>query len=61
MLLPNNTTGIIDNLTYYYNGNKLIGVNDAVTTNNQGDFIDNVFGLAAGGNLEAPTFNLPQM
>ena len=40
---PNNTPGAIDDLSYYYKGNQLIGVNDAVTNNNIGDFYDNGF------------------
>jgi RHS repeat-associated protein len=41
MKSPNNSLGLIDQLTYYYKGNQLIGVNDLVTTNNSGDFLDN--------------------
>ncbi len=40
---PNYAVGIIDNLAYYYKGNKLIGVNDKVTSSNFGDFSDNGF------------------
>ena len=39
--LSNWNTDIIDNLTYYYNGNQLIAVDDAVLTNNGYDFYDN--------------------
>lgn len=41
MKSPNNSLDLIDQLTYYYHGNRLIGVNDAVSTNNGGDFVDN--------------------
>jgi len=40
---PNNIPGNIDDVDYFYNGNQLIGVNDAVTTNNSIDFYDNGF------------------
>jgi len=39
--LSNWNTDIIDNLTYYYNGNQLIAVDDAVLTDNGYDFYDN--------------------
>lgn len=45
--LPNNTDGLIDQLTYYYDGNQLIGVNDMISNSNSGDFID-------GGNTAIP-------
>ncbi len=41
LLYPNIAIGNIDHLPYFYDGNKLIGVDDAVTTNNTGDFFDN--------------------
>jgi RHS repeat-associated protein len=41
LLAPNNNVGKIDELTYTYDGNKLIAVDDANNTNNGGDFCDN--------------------
>ncbi len=40
MKAPNNIQGIIDNLAYTYNGNQIIAIDDAVLTNNNGDFYD---------------------
>jgi RHS repeat-associated protein len=40
LLSPNKTAGTIDNLTYYYKGNQLIGANDVVPGSNYGDFSD---------------------
>ena len=39
--IDNISDGWIDQLTYYYSGNQLIGVNDVVQLNNIGDFYDN--------------------
>ena len=41
LLMPNNNPAPIDDLTYTYNGNKLIAVDDVVGTGNSGDFADN--------------------
>ncbi|MBL7903469.1 MAG: hypothetical protein JNL22_00465 [Bacteroidales bacterium] len=40
-LAPNNVAGEIDKLTYSYNGNKLVAVDDVVAGDNTGDFFDN--------------------
>jgi RHS repeat-associated protein len=48
---PNNALGSIDDLSYYYKGNQLIGVNDAVTNNNVGDFYDNGFSAIPDPNV----------
>lgn len=39
--MPNYSIGIIDDLTYTYNGNKVIAVDDSVVVNNGNDFCDN--------------------
>lgn len=49
---PNNAIGIIDALTYYYCGNKLIAVNDEVKINNGGDFYEG--GLTTIPNCDTP-------
>ncbi|MBK7173649.1 MAG: hypothetical protein IPH84_10560 [Bacteroidales bacterium] len=41
LLYPNSSPGTIDQLKYYYYGNKLIAVNDDVAGSNWDDFTDN--------------------
>lgn len=38
---PNNSMHLIDQLTYTYNGNQLVAVDDINAKNNVGDFYDN--------------------
>ena len=38
---PNNTFGLIDDLTYFYDGNRIKAIDDNVDVNNMGDFYDN--------------------
>ena len=52
MKSPNNSLDLIDQLNYTYEGNQLKAVDDVVTTNNGGDFMDNGHTYTNGGPAE---------